>query len=591
MSDPTRVLLVDDNAMFLQLIEPIVARVLPDAEIQRAHTGEEALDYLLAEPWDLVLLDYRLPDLDGVEVLAEIRKRALDCAVVISTGEGDEQLAADLFRMGAADYLPKSGITEASLRRSFEAALMQLTLKRQIDDKSDALVKTSRQLAERTTALDTAYSKLQDKKVQLQGLSESLEQIVLQRTEELRQTTTFLNQVLDSTTSHFIVATDAAGQILTFNSGAEEAFGYGSPEVVGRHHFRMLFEELYDDDAALSELMEQLHTAGSLQTELIGLDHEARTFLAKVTIDRMAGGAEGYVVIGTDVTRERELEVQNIAYIDQIETANQDLRRKNEQILEANRLKSEFLANVSHELRTPLNAIIGYSDLMVGGIYGDMNPKQFKAVSGMSTRARDLLELINGILDLAKIEAGKFELRVDEFQVGEVIEVALETGRVLAKDMTVEIVWDDEDMAQAPMRTDAQRVRQILLNLVNNAVKFTRDGTVRIETRPYGEGQLEIRVVDTGIGIPEDQLPHIFDEFRQVDGTSTREFEGTGLGLAISQKFARGLGGDLTVTSTVGEGSAFMLRIPRTLPGSGGRTTDDASVPFAIATHPGRFLP
>ncbi len=428
MSEPTRVLLVDDNAVFLRLIEPIVQRVLPGADTLQVHTGEEALDALLAESWDLVLLDYRLPDIDGVEILAEIRKRSLDLAVVISTGEGDEQLAADLFRMGADDYLPKSGLTEPVLRRAFEASLTKLRLKRAIDDKSDALVQTSRALAERTTALDTAYAKLQDKKEQLRELSESLEQIVQQRTDELRRTTRFLNQVLDSTTSHFIVATDPAGTILTFNSGAEEAFGYGGPEVVEHHHFRVLFEELYDDDEALAELLAELGKTGSLQTELIGLDHAARPFIAKVTFDRMQGEEGGFVIVGTDVTRERELEEQNIAYIEQIETANRDLRRKNEQILEANRLKSEFLANVSHELRTPLNAIIGYSDLMIGGIYGPMNPKQDKAVQGVSTRARDLLGLINGILDLAKIEAGKLELRVDEFTVAEVVDVALETG-------------------------------------------------------------------------------------------------------------------------------------------------------------------
>ena len=577
-------LLVDDNEVFLGLLADMIHRAYPAAQISRATTGEQALSMMVAEPFDVVLLDYRLPDLDGVEVLAELRKNSIQSAVVIVTGEGDERLAADLFRMGVYDYVVKSGIDAVALQRCLDQVLMRRLLEGQISRKSDALVDTTRELAERTRALDVAYEKIRQKNDLLREASGSLETQVRLRTAELEATTAFLNQVLDSTASHFIVATDGVGTILTFNAGAEALFGYSEEELVGQSNYGLLFRDLAEPSARGS-LEEDLQTAGRARREFTGVDAQGRPFLAKVTFDPLqgdGGGRQGLVIVGTDVTHERELERQNEAYIEQIEQANQDLRRKNEQILEANRMKSQFIANVSHELRTPLNAIIGYSDLLLGGIYGPMPERQSSAVEGVTARARDLLTLINDILDLAKIEAGAMDLRVDEFLLCEVVEQVVETARILALDKPVEIRWEDAEVGELVFRTDRQRLQQILMNLANNATKFTHKGNVTVLTRRLGKGRVEIAVVDSGIGIPDAELGHIFDEFRQVDGTSTRAYGGTGLGLAISRKFARNLGGELTVQSTVGEGSRFLLELPQVLPGSGGLVTDHLHVPVAI---------
>ena len=577
-------LLVDDNEVFLGLLADMIHRAYPAAQISRATTGEQALSMMVAEPFDVVLLDYRLPDLDGVEVLAELRKNSIQSAVVIVTGEGDERLAADLFRMGVYDYVVKSGIDAVALQRCLDQVLMRRLLEGQISRKSDALVDTTRELAERTRALDVAYEKIRQKNDLLREASGSLETQVRLRTAELEATTAFLNQVLDSTASHFIVATDGVGTILTFNAGAEALFGYSEEELVGQSNYGLLFRDLAEPSARGS-LEEDLQTAGRARREFTGVDAQGRPFLAKVTFDPLqgdGGGRQGLVIVGTDVTHERELERQNEAYIEQIEQANQDLRRKNEQILEANRMKSQFIANVSHELRTPLNAIIGYSDLLLGGIYGPMPDKQTSAVEGVTARARDLLTLINDILDLAKIEAGAMDLRVDEFSLGDVIEQVVETARILALDRPVEVRWQDADAGSIVLRTDRQKLQQILMNLANNATKFTHEGNVTVLTRRLNKDRLEIVVSDSGIGIPDAEQSHIFDEFRQVDGTSTREYGGTGLGLAISRKFARSLGGDLSVTSEVGEGSQFLLHLPQVLPGSGGLVTDHLHVPVAL---------
>ena len=218
---------------------------------------------------------------------------------------------------------------------------------------------------------------------------------------------------------------------------------------------------------------------------------------------------------------------------------------------------------MSHELRTPLNAIIGYSDLLSGGIYGHLEGRQASAIAGIGTRAKDLLTLINEILDLAKIEAGRMDLRVEQFELSPLIRDIVETGRVLAVDKNLDVEWTHEG-DDVTLSTDAQKVQQILVNLISNAVKFTPEGSVVVQTRVDG-GDLIVCVRDTGIGIPPDQLPKVFDEFRQVDGTSTREYGGTGLGLAISQKFAVSLGGDLFAESRLGRGSTFTLRIPTQL--------------------------
>jgi len=588
MATPSPALLiVDDNESFVDLTSDLVSRAYPGARVGTAGTGEEALYLLKSATWDVMLLDYRLPDIDGVEVLAEVRKRGLDVAVVMVTGEGDQELAADLFRMGAYDYLVKGRIRGMTLRRTIDQALTRRRLEEHIREQSDELTHSSLQLEERARALDTAYAKLRERKEQLRSLSQSLEQTVLQRTSELRETTSFLNKVLGSAADHFIIATGAEGTILTFNRGATAAFALEPEEVVGQAHFRRLFAETRDDDDALAELVAAIIEGGSIQRTLTGVAAGDRPFVAEVTLSQLRDGPRdeeetdrrglfmaelptthrknGIVIVGSDVTHARELEEKNKLYIQRIEVANVDLTRKNEQILEATRLKSEFIANVSHELRTPLNAVIGYSDLLAGGIYGEINQRQEVAVTGIGSRAKDLLRLINGILDLAKVEAGRMELLPEEFPLEEVILEIVETGRILAAEKSLTVCWSGREGADTVMCTDRNRVRQVLLNLVNNAVKFTATGTISVHTSLPEPTMLSVRVTDTGIGIGSEDIESIFDEFRQVDGTSTRRYEGSGLGLTISHRFATNLGGTLTCLSAVGEGSTFELRIPISL--------------------------
>ena len=237
-----------------------------------------------------------------------------------------------------------------------------------------------------------------------------------------------------------------------------------------------------------------------------------------------------------------------------------ELRDNNFALERANRLKSEFLANVSHELRTPMNAIIGYSKLMLDGLDGELNSQQESDLQRVTTAADNLLGLINGLLDLSKIEAGRMEINVEEIDVRPVIEDVLALVKPQSDEKELEV------RANVPVElpsilADRARFRQVLVNLVSNAVKFTDSGVVTISASS-GDGWVTLSVADTGIGISQDAQAYIFDEFRQADASTTRRFGGTGLGLAISKRLIALHGGRIWVESGAAGGSVFSFTMP-----------------------------
>jgi signal transduction histidine kinase len=240
------------------------------------------------------------------------------------------------------------------------------------------------------------------------------------------------------------------------------------------------------------------------------------------------------------------------------------LQEANRQLEAASRHKSEFLANMSHELRTPMNAIIGFARLVMRRSRDVLAPRQYENLEKILVSAEHLLSLINDVLDLAKVEAGRTEVYPVEFVLGPLLAECLHTVEPLLKSEQVRLV--QEVTADLPtLYTDRDKVKQILMNLLSNAVKFTHTGTITLTARSH-KGKIIIAVADTGIGIPEEALAHIFEEFRQVDGSTTRAYGGTGLGLTISRQFARLMGGDITVQSTVRVGSTFTLTLPQQYP-------------------------
>ena len=237
-----------------------------------------------------------------------------------------------------------------------------------------------------------------------------------------------------------------------------------------------------------------------------------------------------------------------------------ELERQRRRVEDADRLKSEFLSNMSHELRTPLNSIMALSQLILAQGLGGGHEKEIEYIKVIERNGRNLLNLINDILDISKIESGKVEFDYQKSQAASQASVVLETIAPLAREkgLTVEKHIDESLVIE----TDQEKLRQVLLNLMSNALKFTEKGKIGISIQEDGPN-IVFKVSDTGIGISSNLFEDIFDEFRQVDGSTTRKFQGTGLGLSISRKLARLLGGDITVESKVGEGSVFSLILPK----------------------------
>jgi len=237
-----------------------------------------------------------------------------------------------------------------------------------------------------------------------------------------------------------------------------------------------------------------------------------------------------------------------------------EIEDKGRQLESASRHKSEFLANMSHELRTPLNAIIGFSEVLAERMFGEINDKQAEYLADILESGRHLLSLINDILDLAKIEAGRMELEPTEFDLAGAIENTLTLLRERAHRRGIELKRTI-DPRLSYVYADERKVKQVLLNLLSNALKFTPERG-RIDVRADLRGDVvEISVTDTGVGIAPEDLDAVFEEFRQV-GTSAKKVEGTGLGLAISRKFIELHGGKIWVTSQVGVGSTFAFTVP-----------------------------
>ncbi|HZO04175.1 MAG TPA: ATP-binding protein [Burkholderiales bacterium] len=241
--------------------------------------------------------------------------------------------------------------------------------------------------------------------------------------------------------------------------------------------------------------------------------------------------------------------------------AAQALAALNARLEQASKAKSEFLANMSHELRTPLNAILGFTEMLTDELYGAV-PEEFREpLADIQTNGKHLLRLINDVLDLSKIEAGRMELALSEYSPGDVVNSVRTSLRSLAEERGLEFKAIVDQRLPEVMVGDAKRITQCLLNLAGNAIKFTKQGGVTIRATCEGD-TVRYSVSDTGIGIPPDQLASVFAEFRQVDSTITREFGGTGLGLSITKKFVEMHGGRIWVESRLNEGSTFHFTIP-----------------------------
>jgi PAS domain S-box-containing protein len=372
--------------------------------------------------------------------------------------------------------------------------------------------------------------------------------------EALRESEERFRLLVQDVRDYAIFMLDPTGHITTWNTGAERIKGYTSDEIIGKHFSVFYTPEDLEGGKPPRELRIATQT-GVYEEEGWRLRKDGTRFWANVVITALRkpdGTLAGFAKVTRDLTERRAAQERAI-----------EAARTAAASEEANRTKSQFLAAMSHELRTPLNAIGGYTELLAMGVRGPVNDAQVEDLQRIKRSQRHLLGIINDILNFSRIEAGQTKYDLATVPLSEVIEAVghMIEPQAAAKNLELEVHGCPVEVAAW---ADKAKVEQILINLLSNAVKFTAEGKVTLECDWHDSQKVSISISDTGVGIPPDHLERIFEPFVQVGRSLTESQEGTGLGLAISRDLARGMGGDIVVTSEHHKGSRFTLILPRT---------------------------
>jgi PAS domain S-box-containing protein len=366
-----------------------------------------------------------------------------------------------------------------------------------------------------------------------------------------------------------ILEVDSEGRIVLLNAVAEKMFGFTRAELLGQPMELLIPSDLrsrHEQHRAAYRSRPTTRPMGS-GLDLYAQRKDGSHFPVEISLSPVKS-EDGFRVsaIVRDVTErkqaEQRIKVLHETFTKELSTANQQLELRNREVERANRLKSEFLASMSHELRTPLHTIIGFSELLSEELEGPLNEKQKRFMNHIHQDSLHLLELINEVLDLSKIEAGRLELRLETFDIIAALDEALSTAKALGAQKSIAI--DSRVPGGIALYADRIRVKEILYNLLSNAVKFTPDGgKIRIEAT-LDAGSITISVTDTGIGIAADEHESVFNKFYQVGSTTKGVREGTGLGLAITKRLVEQHGGKIWVESERGRGSRFSFTLPLT---------------------------
>jgi PAS domain S-box-containing protein len=391
-----------------------------------------------------------------------------------------------------------------------------------------------------------------------------------------------LNLIIDSVADPIIV-TDPAGATVLMNAPAEELFtvALDADSSAQRNvqandaHFSSFISGLLLGESGPGEIrrgeigLANPNTSEPIPVEAIAgkvmTDSGELTAVVTILHDRREALERARLYEQLKVASD-ELQMRVQSATAELATQNELLRRQAIELEQASRLKSQFLANMSHEFRTPLNAILGYTHMLLQGVAGELLPNVKRQLTRIDSNGRHLLTIINEILDITRIEAGKMPMQITEFDLNDLVpEVMAELDPVIARSkLTVTPRLSEEPPI---VQSDRQKVKQIVVNLLSNALKFTHHGGIEVSViLDRGDGAATISVTDTGIGIAPEHHERIFEDFRQVDDSPSRQYGGTGLGLAICRRLANALGGRIVLRSDIGLGSTFTLTIPLEAP-------------------------
>jgi len=506
MPSTLRLLIVEDSENDALLTIRELRRAGYEVSFERVETAEAMAAALARQSWDLVIADYALPRFSGVAALEVLKTTGLDIPFIIISGSIAEDIAVAVMKSGAQDYMMKS-----QMKRLIPSVERELR---------DAEGRRQHRQAE----------------------------------EALRDSEALKAAIFDSALEA-IITIDYAGRVVEFNPEAGRTFKFNRDQVLGKRMAELIIplrhHEAFDNCLAV----EKAATAGN-RLELTALRSDGVEFPVELSLATIFTKARPMIIVYIrDLTEQKRQEEGRRQAL--------KLEEENRHIHEANRLKSEFLANMSHELRTPLNGVIGFAEILIDGKAGAVNPDQKEYLNDILTSGRHLLDLINDVLDLAKIEAGKMELDLEILSVNEVTDEVCALMKPLAGRRHIAMTIMP---ASSPDRAtlDLRKFKQILYNLLSNAVKFSPDnGSIKVVLELDAAQQLRLQVQDWGVGIKAEDMPRLFREFQQIDSGTTRQYPGTGLGLALTKKMIELHQGSIEVQSAFGKGSTFIVTIPR----------------------------
>ena len=481
---------------------PLAERVAAAAELEAA----------LGRPWDLVVTDWLLPGFGGLSALELVAARGLDLPCIVISGTPNEEAAVAALRAGALDFLDKN--KPLRFVPAIERALREAGERR------------SRAQAERELRLSEERYRV--------GFEVAHDALLIYDRDRAR--------VIDA------------------NPAAQRLLGYTLDEIRG-FEVGELSPPVQPDGRPSSEagrdVVARAGETGAYTFEWTYRAKDGTPIPSETRHTRLpwsGGGNLAQVTI---------LDLRDRRRVDDLRRRGIELELQNRRIQEANRLKSEFLANMSHELRTPLNAIIGFAELLHDGHVDPASPQHQEFLGDILASGRHLLQLINDVLDLAKVEAGKLDFRPEPSDLARLVGEVVAITRTTAASKQIRVAVD-VDRALGEVVLDPNRFKQIAYNFLSNALKFTPDGgQVAIRALADGEATLRLEIEDTGVGIEPADLGKLFTEFQQLESAMTKRHQGTGLGLALTRRLVEAQGGSVGVRSTPGKGSVFHAVLPR----------------------------
>ena len=544
--DQVDILLVDDrpeNLLALEaILEPLNQRLI------RASSGADALRALLDRDFAVILLDVQMPGINGFETAQTIksRERTKYIPIIFLTAiSKDDEYVFQGYEVGAVDYMFKP-FQPAILRSKVQVFVDLYLQQRRITEQEQQLRDAERQ------------------------------ELELRHMRELVQSEARFSEIVGSAMDAIMVF-DERGKVTMVNGAAERMFGVPRDGAVGRDISRFFPEGMSTEAVStICSSADEQRTASTNgravahPTSLVGSRANGETFPIEASVSCLdSPDGRTYTLIARDVSdrvrHEEELKGQAESLAQsakELQQLNEELHRRQLDLERAMTARSRFYASMSHELRTPINAVLGYSTLLLERIYGPLNDKQAEGIERTQKAARHLLELVNDVLDLSKIEAGKIDLRLQPVEFPSLIEDLFVTVRPLADEHGSVLGLRQSRPGPIKIISDPRRVRQILLNLLSNAIKFGHGKPINVMCVATDDSGVVIEVSDEGDGISVEDQERIFHEFVQLGKTQLQD--GTGLGLPISRRLAELLRGSLTVESTVGAGSTFRLRLPLT---------------------------